>query len=231
MPPRPPPPPSTLTLLCSAAALVAVWLSTAVDQLARGLLGVALGVSLRGIVIGTASLPHAIQAEAHLGPGAYTVMVLGGPLAILGAAGFLQVVTSALRAPGWLRGFALVWLVVALLWLPAAFAAGAVSGKGPVAELYDRLGAPLAGRWTAFALGAMLLLLLSRVASRQAVSVGRAWMRADAVEFRRRLVRVTAGWPGVVAVGALAWWAGWAPTPWVVIFLTMVLMSLQISTL
>ena len=231
MPPKPPPPPSTLTLLCSAAALAAVWLSTAVGQAARGVVGVALGVPLHGMVIGAASLPHAVQAEVRLGPGAFTLMVLCGPLAVLAAAGLLQVVTGALRAPGWLRGFALVWLVVALLWLPAAFAAAALAGKGPIGELYERLGAPLAGRWTAFALGVVLLLLVARVASRQAVATGRAWMRADALEFRRRLVRVTAGWPGVVAVGALAWWAGWAPTPWVVIFLTMVFISLQISTL
>lgn len=232
MPPRPPPQPSTLTLLCSAAALAAVWVSVGVDQVMRGLLGSAFGVPWHGIEISSASyLPRALQAsDSELGPAAYTLMILAGPAGILAAAWLLQLFAVTFRTPGWLRGFALVWLVVALLWMPAACAAGSLAGTGPVTALYVRLGAPMAGRWTSFALGLVLLLAVSRLASRQAVQVGRSWMRADALEFRKRLVRVTAGWPGMTALAALAWWVGWAPTPWVVIYVTLVMISLQINT-
>ncbi|HEY2806303.1 MAG TPA: hypothetical protein VGI92_10650 [Gemmatimonadales bacterium] len=235
MPPRPPPQPSTLTILCSAAALVAVWLSLGIDQLARGGAGTAVGVPIRSIVVSSSSLfiPTVVQGPSGgLGAGAYAFMVLAGPVGILVAAGALQAIANVLWSRGWLRGFALVWFVVALLWVPTAFAAGAlVHGGGPIHELYGRLGAPLAGRWSALALAVVLLAGTARLASIQAVQVGRSWMRADAREFRRRLVRVTAGWPGIAAILALALGAGWAPTPWVVIYLTMVMMSLQISTL
>jgi len=232
VPPRPPPPPSTLTIVCSAAALAAFWVSVGVDQLMRGLVGSALGVPWHGIEISpTSYLPRVLQAaDGGLGPAAYTLMVIAGPIGILAAAGALQLFTVTFRAPSWLRGFALVWVVVALLWMPAACVAGPLAGSGPVTALYARLGAPMAGRWTSVALGVVLLLAVSRLASRQAVQVGRSWMRADSLEFRKRLVRVTAGWPGIAAMAALAWWAGWAPTPWVVIYVTIVMISLQINT-
>jgi hypothetical protein len=234
MPPRPPPKPPTLTLLCSVAAAAAVWVSIATDQLARGLVGSVLGVPFLGLEIaaGRRYTVGALQGPVgSLGPGGFAVMVLAGSACILVMAMGLFALVRAMQVRGWLRGFALAWIVVALLWLPAALASATLpAGGGPVHELYARLGDPLAGRWTALALALLLLAIASRTIGARAVAVGRSWMRADATEFRRRLVRVTAGWPGMVALAALAYGAGWAPTLWAGVFLAAVMVALQMQT-
>ncbi|MFI5280374.1 MAG: hypothetical protein ACHQU1_07755, partial [Gemmatimonadales bacterium] len=203
MPPRPPPSPPILTVLCSIAALAAVWVSLAVDQLARGVAGAMLGVPMGPITLGGSR--HLLMVFHGpldgLGPWGFAFVILTGTLAVVVLALMLAAATTALRSPGWLRGFALAWVVVALLWVPAALAAGSAGrGAGPAADLYRRLGTPQAGRWTTAALALVILVLVAGTASARAVAVGRAWIRADGLGFRRRLVRVTAGWPAVVAM-------------------------------
>ena len=234
MPPRPPPPPWALTVLQTIAALAAVWVTVALDQLLRGLVGAAMGIAWRGITLVAAPgwVPVVVQGPgtpATIG-GVALVALAGAAAAPLLALG-LASASTAFRGSGWLRGFALAWLVVAFLWLPTALAAAAVpSGAGPVAELYQRLGEPQAGRRAALALGLVLLGLVAGPLSGAAIGVGRSWMRADGVEFRRRLVRVVAGWPGLVATGALLGLMGWARTPWLAPWPLAVLAALHLRT-
>lgn len=214
MPPRPPPKPFALTVLSTLSALAAGWVAVAIEQSGRGLAGAALGVSFRGLAVGAPTFTAtAVQGPTgHVGAGAWLVMTLAGPLLVLVAAALAYGLTAALRPAGWLRSLSLTGLVLALLWMPTALVASAVpGGGGPVAMVYRRLGDPPAGRWGAAGLALLLLWLLAGVASRRAVATGRAWIRADGLEFRRRLVRVVAGWPVAIASAVLATSLGWMP--------------------
>ena len=223
-----------LTVLCSIAALIATWLSLAVDQVLRGLTGALVGIRFRGLEM-DASRYFTVRAlqgpPPQLGAWSWTFVLLSGSAAILVLALLLFGLVSALRSPGWLRGLSLAWLVVALLWIPGALvAAAAPGGGGPFAELYGKLGDPQAGRWTAALLSALALVLAAGMASRQAVAVGRSWMRADAAEFRRRLVRVTAGWPGAASLVALGALAGWASSAWLLLVPALVVLTFHLRT-
>ncbi len=234
MPPRPPPPPRTLTILQVVAALAAAWVTVALDQVLRGLIGSALGVRWLEVALDPARgwTPVVSQGPApDLTVGGVALMALAGAVVLPLLAGALAALTSAVRSSGWLRGFALAWLVVSCLWLPTALVAAAAPGsEGPVAGLYARLGNPQAGRGAAAALALVLLVLLAGPVSRKAVAVGRAWMRADSVEFRRRLVRVVAGWPALAATVALLWALGWAREPWLLPWPVAVLAAFHLRT-
>jgi hypothetical protein len=126
-----------------------------------------------------------------------------------------QVVIERLRVSGWLRVLVLELAVIGLLWLPTALAFALVpNGGGPMAQLYRQLGEPQAGRWAAGGLALLLLWLLAGVASRRALATGGRWMRTDAPQFRRRLVRVVAAYPAALALAAHALVAGWAAGAW-----------------
>ena len=221
-------------MLCTIAALAAAWLTMALDQLTRALVGALAGVPWRGLAI---DAERGWSAVAVQGPapvvsaGTWALMLLaGGVIAPVVALGF-AVVTDAWRAAGWVRAFALTWVGVASLWVPTALAAAALpGGAGPGAELYERLGEPEAGRWTALLLAAFLIALLTGPVSSRSVTVGRAWMRADSLEFRRRLVRVVSGWPAAAACCAVLFGAGWARTPWAVLWAAAVLGLLHFRT-
>ena len=234
MPPRPPPPPPILTILCTLAALVAVWAAIALDQWARGTVGRLSGVPLLGYHIAPERWFTLVADQGPavtLGAWSLAFAALAGPLVAILAALVLVAMVGMIRARGWLRGFTLSWTVVVLLWLPLGLIASALpGGGGPMTELYQKLGAPQAGRWTAAALGLVLLVLVAGPVGRLAVREGKRWMRADGVAFRRRLVRVTVGWPGVAAAAVLAFAAGWAPNPWAVSLLAAVLASLHFRT-
>src|SRR5438045_1548570 len=110
MPPRPPPQPGPLTILCAIAAVAATWVSFAVDQGIRGLVGALLGVPFLGVQVSEAHrfLPQAVQGPVgSLGPGAFALMVLSGALLNLLLAGGFFVIIRAMHAAGWLRAFAL----------------------------------------------------------------------------------------------------------------------------
>jgi hypothetical protein len=185
MPPRPPPPPATLTVLCSALTGVLAFGAVRADAVLRAAAG-----------------PRLVPLAAEL----------AGSAVVIAAGVVLYGIVALVRAPGWLRVTALAALVIAVLWLPTSLAAAAVGGAGPVGALYARLGDPPAGRWASPALGVLLLLLLAGSLTAAAVGTGRAWVRADGRDFRRRLVRVVAGWPAMVAIGVVA--VHWAWTPW-----------------
>jgi hypothetical protein len=216
------------------AAVIAVWMSIAVDQLVRGLVGSAAGVPFRGLEVSAANRYAVVALQgstASLGPWGWAFMLLTGPLVVVLLAVALHALVGIMRAPGWLRGLSLAWILVALLWLPVALASAALPGPGgPVAELYAHTGDPRAGRWTAVALAVLVLGVVGGAIAERAVAVGRSWMRADSVEFRRRLVRVTAGWPGVTATAVLAFGAGWAPTAWALVICATVMGALRMRT-
>jgi hypothetical protein len=234
MPPRPPPSPPVLTVLCSFAAVVAVWLSIVVDQLARGLTGTLAGIGFYGLEISAASRWMVVARQgptSALGPWGWTMMLLTGPLAAVTLAYALHALVGVMRSPGWLRGLSLAWLVVSLLWIPVALATAVLPGHGgPVAELYARLGDPRAGRWSAALLAGVALVVVAGFITGRAVAVGRSWMRADGLEFRRRLVRVTAGWPGATAAAVLGYGVGWAPTAWILVICVTILGVLRMRT-
>jgi hypothetical protein len=233
VPPRPPPSPPVLTILCCIAALAAVWVCLAVDQLARGLAGALLGVPMGPVTVGgNRYLLMVFHGPlTGLSPWGFAFVVLAGTVSVIGLAFLLAAATAAMRSPGWLRGFALTWVVVALLWVPAALVAGSMRrGAGPAAELYQRLGPPQAGRWTTAVLALVILVLVAGTVSARAVAVGRAWIRADGLGFRRRLVRVTAGWPAVIALVALGVGAQWAKSPWLAAFPAAVMAALHWRT-
>ena len=238
MPPRRPPPPGALTILCTIAALAAAWLTIALDQVARALIGAALGMPWYGLVIDANRgwSVFAVQgggAAPELSAVAWALMLVAGGVLVPALALAFALLTDAWRASGWIRAFGLTWLVVATLFFPTALAAAVLSGGsggGPGYELYQRLGEPEAGRWVAVALAAFLAALLTGPLASRAVTVGRAWMRADGLEFRRRLVRVVAGWPAAAATCAVLFGAGWARTPLAVLWVAALLGLLHFRT-
>jgi hypothetical protein len=219
-------------VLCAFLALVAAWLALAVEELARA--GVAvlsgarwLGLSLSQLQTLTASV------ERPANPGAFTTagVALGGPLAVVACGLLAAAALRYSRAAGWARALLLEFVVLSLMWVPTALAAGALpGGSGPVAELYRELGEPQAGRWAALALALVALRLMAAPAAARAVATGRAWMRADGREFRRRLVRVVAGYPLLAGLGAVVLAAGWMAPAAAAVWLGLVLAALVLTT-
>jgi hypothetical protein len=158
--------------------------------------------------------------------------VVVASLVVVAAGLAVFVAVRLVRAAGWLRGLALGGLVVALVWVPTALAASLLPrGAGPAATLYRSLGDPPAGRWAALALAVLLMALLAGPLSRAALGTARGWMRADAADFRRRLVRVVAGWPAAGATAVLlAGAGGWGRTAWAAVWSLLVLATLHVRT-
>ena len=99
MPPRPPPSPPILTILCSIAALVGVWLSLAVDQLARAAVLALLGVSVGPVAADERFFIVVLHGPlGGLGPWSFAFVVLTGTLAVVGLALVISWVTSTLRS-------------------------------------------------------------------------------------------------------------------------------------
>lgn len=214
MPPKRPPGPGLLLLLCTVGAAVAAWSAVAFDQGVRMIAGEAAGLRATGLVVG-AGPAHTLEVAwspwPALAPPAVAIVVLSGSLLLVPVAAGMHAFTGLLRAPGWLRGLLLQLVLVALAWWPAALIGGLTGASGgPVGELYQRLGDPKAGRWAAAGLGIVILALAAGPASRRAVAVGAAWMRADSPGFRRRLVRTLGGYPVAGATVALMIFEGWA---------------------
>ncbi len=216
-------------VLCAVAALMAAWLALAADQALRMAVGRLAGAPPSSLALAPERgwtlvlVPGAGDSGPWVGAG----MVAAGTAGMVAAALLLAGLVARFRAPGWLRAFALELYVVALLWTPTALA-GAVApgGRGPAAELYAGLGEPPAGRWAALGLALVLLVLAAGPIGRRTLSVARAWIRVDGPAFRRRAVRVTAGWPAVAALAGLGLVAGWAPSPLLALWLAAVLAAL-----
>ena len=190
-------------MLCSLAALAAAWGGVRLEALVRRVLA--------GLLVGTWPLVLASLAVV--------------------AAALLVLVATRMARSGWLHGIGLGALVIALVWVPTALAASALPrGAGPVTALYHQLGDPPAGRWAALALAVVVMALLAGPLSAGALTAARGWMRADATEFRRRLVRVVAGWPAALATLVLLFKAGWAPSPVALVWPVLVLAALHLRT-
>jgi len=191
-------------VLCAIASLAAAWGALRLET--------ALRITLGPRLVGTWPVILASLAVVALGLGFYALVHLRHPA-------------------GWLRGLALGALVVAVVWVPTALAAAVLPrGAGPVTALYHELGDPPAGRWAALALAVLLTALAAGPLSAIALGTARGWMRADATEFRRRLVRVVAGWPAALATALLLWKGGWAPSPVSLVWPALVLAALHLRT-
>ncbi|MGD0483276.1 MAG: hypothetical protein ABSB58_01340 [Gemmatimonadales bacterium] len=233
MPQREPLSAPLLGALFVVAGAASGWLLFALEALVQGGAGAAVGFPWLGVALTPPfGLPAVRQGlEGLHGPGSWAVFLLSGPLVGLAAGGAAHVLAEALAAPGWLRAlafeaFAFAWLRLPLLVL----AAGLRRGGGPLAALYDRLGEPESGRWAALGLGAIILWGVSALVAQRAVALGRDWLRVDGVEFRRRLVRVVAGYPFVAATAAFALVQPLGSVVWVAVGLLLVMVCLAIRT-
>lgn len=218
-----------LSCVSAAAAAFAV---VAAEQAIRGAVGLLAGMTWQGFEVAPpAFLPRVVQGGTPGGALGWMALALTGPIVIAGLALVLFAVVNFFRSSGWLRSLTLSLTVLALLWLPMELIAAALpGGAGPVDDLYAALGNPPAGRWGTLMLGVILLWGMAGPASRRAVTTARAWMRADSQEFRRRLVRVVAGYPAGIAMAAAAVAMGWMTPGLALIWGLMVLVMLMIRT-
>jgi hypothetical protein len=232
VPQREPLSPPLLAVACALAALPAAWLAVASDTLLGSAAGSLLGFGGTGVVVS----PWFTLAPAHGWAGAHPatlwiMALLSGPVgaALLGL--LLFGATHLVRTGAWLRVLALEWAGFAVLRLPALLIGGVVSGDpGPVNEIYRRLGEPQSGRWAVALLALLALWSTATAVSRLALRAGSGWMRTDGRPFRRRLVRIVAGYPAVVSLAGWSAVAAWAAVPWMVVWVLLTLAALHALT-
>ena len=233
MPQREPLSAPLLGALVIVAALAACWLVLALEALAQGGAGVVAGFATRDIVFPPPfGLPVVQQSLAgeHTAWG-WAARLLAGPAAALAVGLGAHLLAEAIGAPAWLRVvafevFAIAWLRLPLLIL----AAGLPGGSGPLATLYERLGEPESGRWAAVGLGLLSLWGIARLVGSRAIAVGRSWLRVDGLGFRRRLVRLLAGYPFAVASAAFVFERSFESVPWTAAGLVLVVVALTFRT-
>lgn len=232
MPQRDPLSPPLLIVAGALAALPAAWLAVAADAAVTGVAGPLAGFASTGLHL-SPSFTVAAGLEttgSHPAP-AWVLALLAGPLgsACLGL-GF-HAITQLFRGLVWLRVLAFQWAAFATLRLPALLIAGvAPAGRGPVCDLYGRLGEPESGRWAVAVLACLALWGAAALVSRLAVGAGRTWMRVDGRGFRRRLVRVVAGYPALAALTTWSVVAGWAGPAWMASWLILTVVALHVLT-
>jgi len=230
MPQHEPLSPPLLLVASVLAALPAAWLALAADAVIAGAVGSLAGIPWGGLSLSPVFIVRPVQASAGQLPAVlWAVVLLAGPVvtAALGlAATFLS---EAAGAAAWLRVAALQWGSFALLRLPALVFAGVVpGGRGPVNELYSRLGEPQSGRWSLAPLAVLALGGVAAVVARRSIATGRDWMRLDGRDFRRRLVRVLGGYPSLVSLAVWCALAPWASAAWMAGWLLLTLASLHV---
>jgi hypothetical protein len=232
VPQREPLSPPLLAAACLLAAVPAAWLALAADPLVSGAVGALTGFGWPGLRLSPFFIPVAGQAWGGSHPPVlWTILLLSGPLgaALLGLG--LHVLFEVVRSPAWLRVVGFEWAAFATLRVTALLVAGvAAGGCGPVNELYQRLGEPQSGRWAVAILALLALWGAARLVAALAVAFGRDWMRIDGRPFRRRLVRIIAGYP---TLGVLAAWSAlmpWATPLWVGAWLLLTLGAMQLLT-
>lgn len=230
MPQREPLSPPLLAVAGVVAAVPGAWLVLTLEAVASGAAGALAGFGWSGLSLSPAFTVRAVLETGGDHPAAlWVVALLGGPIAGAIAALLVQVAVESVRAPAWLRVVALEVLAFSWLRLPALLLAGTGHrGSGPVGELYARLGEPQAGRWSVALLALVVLGAAAAVIGRRAIAVGRSWMRVDGREFRRRLVRVLAGYPALVALAGWSVLMPWAPPVWVGAWLLLTLSALHV---
>jgi len=222
-----------LGALFALAGLTAGWLVLALEAAAQGGAGMLVGFPWQGVVLQPPfGLPLIRQGlEGSDGAGNWAVFFLAGPVAAMAAGLAAHTVVEVAGAPGWLRAlgfevFAIAWLRFPLLLL----AAGVPGGRGPLALLYGRLGEPESGRWAAIALGMVILWGVAALVAWRAVALGRDWLRVDGRGFRRRVVRLVAAYPFLLAMAAYAVQRPLGPAAWLAAGLALVLGCLTLRT-
>ncbi len=230
MPQKEPLSPPLLAVAAILAAVPAAWLALAADAVASGIAGSLTGFPWTGLSLTSAFTVRADVAVEGSHPAALrAIALLAGPIAAVLAALAVHLLVEGFRSPAWLRVLALELLTVAWLRLPALLIAGAArGGRGPVADLYARLGEPQAGRWPVVVLALLVLAAAATLVARRAVAVGQAWMRVDGRQFRRRLVRVLVGYPALAALVGWSVLAPWAVPLWMVVWLGLTLSALNV---
>jgi hypothetical protein len=213
VPRRDPLSPPLLTLAGALAALPAAWLALAADALVTGAAGSLAGFSWAGLSVAPSfTIAPGLDPSGSHAPAAWALALLSGPVGSACLGLVVHVLMQAFRGLAWLRMVAFQWVAFATLRIPALLVAAiAPGGRGPVNDLYRRLGDPESGRWAVGLLALLALWGAGALVARLAVGSSRGWMRVDGRGFRRRLVRVVAGYPAVASLAvwsALALWAG-----------------------
>jgi len=232
VPQRAPLTPPLLAAACLLAAVPAAWIALATDALLSGAVGSLMGFSWDGLRLTPHFTVAAAQAmEGDHAPALWVVALLVGPAgsALVGLAAHL--VLSLVRSAAWLRVLALEWAAFASLRLPVLLIAGVLpGGRGPVDDLYRRLGEPQSGRWAVALLALLALWAAGMLVARLAIGAGRYWMRVDGRPFRRHLVRVVAGYPALASLAAWSAIAPWGQPAWMAGWLLLTFASLMILT-
>ena len=217
------------------AGLAAGWLVFALETVAQGGAGALAGFGPPHLLFEPPfGLPRLVLEQgpggAH-GPWAWASLLLAGPTAALLAGTLAHLLTETIQAPPWLRTLGFEMFAIAWLRLPVlVLSAGIPGGRGSLADLYERLGEPESGRWAAIALGLVILWGTGALVARRAVALGREWLRADSRVFRRRAVRLVAGYPFLLTTAAYAIERPTAPLGWVVVAMGLVLGCLSLRT-
>jgi hypothetical protein len=124
---------------------------------------------------------------------------------------------------------ALEFLAFATLRVPALLAGATLhGGRGPVTDLYARLGDPQAGRWPVVLLALLALAAAAALVASRTVAVGRSWMRVDGRQFRRRLSRVLGAYPVLAAMAGWSIVQPWAAPGWMVAWMLLTLSALHV---
>ena len=233
MPQREPLSAPLLGALFVVAGLAACWLVLAIENLAQGGAGTLGGFATQGVAFPP---PFGLPVVRQSLSGEHTAwswagLLLAGPAAALAAGLGAHLLAEALGAPAWLRVLAFEVFAIAWLRLPLLIvAAGIPGGSGPLAVLYERLGEPESGRWAAVGLGLLTLWGIAGLVGTRAVAVGRSWQRVDGLGFRRRVVRLLAGYPFAAAGVAFLVERSFGPVPWVAAGLALAVAALTVRT-
>jgi len=221
--------PPLLALAGILAAVPAAWIALAADAVVGGAASSLAGFHWLGLSLAPSfTLRADLAAEGDHPAALWTLVLLAGPVVSALLALGLQVLVESARSPAWLRLLALELLAFAWLRLPALLIAGATHGRGPVAELYARLGEPEAGRWPVALLAILALAATASVVASRTVAVGKTWMRVDARQFRRRASRVLGGYPMLTVLAGWSVVIPWAAPAWTVLWLLLTLSALSV---
>ena len=231
MPQKEPLSPPLLAVAGVLAAVPAAWLALAIDAVASGAAGSLAGFRWIGLSLAPSfTLRAELATDGSHAPALWALALLAGPVACALVALAVQLLVESARSPAGLRVLALELLAFSWLRLPALLAAGAAHGRGPVADLYARLGEAQAGRWPVAFLAVLALAGSAALVASRTVAVGRTWMRVDGRQFRRRVSRVLGGYP---VLAALAGWSvvmPWAAPVWMAVWFLLTLSALHVLT-
>ncbi len=230
MPQNEPLSPPLLAVAGVIAAVPAAWLALAAEAVVSGAVGALAGFHWTGLALSPSfTLRAELATQGDHAATLWAVALLAGPAVSAVLALGAQALVEAGRWPAWVRVVALELLAFAWLRLPVLLFAGSIhGGRGPVTDLYARLGEPQAGRWPVMLLAVLMLAAAAALVGRRTVGTGREWMRADGRRFRQRLVRVLAGYPALTALALWSVVTPWAAPVWIVLWLLLSLPALHV---